>query len=389
MKSQKSRRVNSLYALIQALYWMSYALMFNYASLYLQSKGFGDGRIGLVLGATYLLSALLQPAFAKLVNRSGLRLNVAMSGVYLLTTLLSLTLWLAPLRGGLLSVVMIAAFTLHSAMQPSLNSLYQGFEISGIAVNFGLARGIGSFCYALIALFMGQLLSRVAPNILPAFYMTGQLLLALCLILFRAPDYRRGASDKSSAYRDIIRAHPGFVLFLLSVACLGIAHIFIDNFMLQILQSMGAGSGSLGIAIAIGGFTELPAMALYARMSRRVGNRRILRVMSCVWLVKDVLTLLARHPALIYLAALLQFFSFAVYVPAAVEYISVTLPKADFLAGQSLQGSAWTLGSVAATFLGGQLIDVLGIRGALAAIQFFAVAGVVLMMLCGAKSKKA
>ena len=133
----------------------------------------------------------------------------------------------------------------------------------------------------------------------------------------------------------------------------------------------------------------LPAMALYARMSRHMGNRRILYLMSCAWLVKDVLTLLARQPALMYLAALLQFFSFALYVPAAVEYISLTLPEADFLAGQSLQGSAWTLGSLAATFLGGQLIDALGIRGALAAIQLFAVAGVVLMILCVTKSKKA
>ncbi len=383
------RSVTAFYALIQALYWIVYGLMFSYASLYLQSRGFSDGRIGLVLGTIYLLSALLQPAFAKLVSRSRIRLNSIMSGVYLLITLLSLSMWLLPLRGAALAVVMVAAFTLENAMQPSINSLHRGFEVNGTHVNFGLARGTGSCCYAVMMLIMGQLLSHVATDILPACYMTAQLLLTICLAVFRTPDYRPDSTGRSRSYREILRENPRFMLFLAGEMGLGLAHIFIDNFLLQIMQSMGGGSSNLGIAIAIAGFTELPAMALYARMSRRVGNKNMLRIMSCAWLAKDVLVLLAWHPAVIYVSALLQFFAFAVYVPAEVEYISSTLPAEDFLAGQSLQGSAWTIGSLMATFLGGQLIDAMGVHGALGTILVFAAAGAVLMILCTAKAKKA
>ena len=68
MKRTSSRQITAFYALIQALYWITYGLMFNYAAVYLQSRGFSSGGIGLVLGASYLLSALGQPLFARLVR---------------------------------------------------------------------------------------------------------------------------------------------------------------------------------------------------------------------------------------------------------------------------------------------------------------------------------
>ena len=83
-----------------------------------------------------------------------------------------------------------------------------------------------------------------------------------------------------------------------------------------------------------------------------------------VWVVKDVLTALATSPAMLYAISLLQFASYAFYVPAAVEYVSDALPQQDFLAGQALVGTAFTLGSLAATFIGGWMLDLLGVRGA-------------------------
>ncbi len=40
MKRTSSHQITAFYALIQALYWITYGLMFNYAAVYLQSRGF-------------------------------------------------------------------------------------------------------------------------------------------------------------------------------------------------------------------------------------------------------------------------------------------------------------------------------------------------------------
>ena len=38
------------YALIQALYWMSFCMIFAYASVYLLDRGFSNTAIGLLIG---------------------------------------------------------------------------------------------------------------------------------------------------------------------------------------------------------------------------------------------------------------------------------------------------------------------------------------------------
>ena len=160
---------------------------------------------------------------------------------------------------------------------------------------------------------------------------------------------------------------------------LSTAHIFIDSFMLQIMQNLGGGSAQQGVAVAVAAMTELPAMVLYGRLSRRMGVGRMLCLTAWVWVAKDLLTALAATPAALYIIALLQFASYAFYVPATVEYVSTMLPPEDFLKGQALVGTAFTLGSLAATFLGGRMLDLLGVRGALDSIQLVSVAGAVLL----------
>lgn len=373
---QTSAGITGFYALLQSLYWVIFGLMFNYASMFLLDRGFSNGRIGLVLGLSYAFSACLQPLFASLVSRINLRLSTAMSGIYVLIAALALAILLLPLGNGALAVLMVAMLTLQSAMQPSMNSLHRGYELSGIPVNFSLARGVGSAAFALMSFLTGQILSRVEPKILPAFYLTAVILLLICLLIFRSPSIGTArVKAQKNEQEALLKRYPRFALFLIGLVCLSAVHIFIDNFMLQILQNISGDSRSLGISVAIAGFTELPAMLVYKKLSRRVDGRRLLCCAAWLWWIKSVLTLLARTPMTMYAVQLLQFVSYAIYVPATVDYIARTLPERDFLKGQALSGSAFTLGSLLATLIGGRLIDALGVSRALGGMQIFAFVG--------------
>lgn len=374
-----SAGITSFYALLQSLYWVTNGLMFNYASVFLLDRGFNNGRIGMVLGFSYALSALMQPAFASVVSRTGVRLSSAMGCVYALVALLAMVIWLSGVEGWVLAGLMIIMLTMQSAMQPSMNSLHRGYELSGIPVNFGLARGIGATAFAVMSFTVGQVLSRVAPRILPVFYLTTVILMLICLIVFRSPSFgAENAREKKASGEGVLKRHPRFAVYLVGLVSLSAAHMFIDNFMLQIMQSVSGDSKTLGVAIAIAAVTELPAMIFYGKASRRVDGIDMLRYAGWVWCFKCILTLLARNPLMIYGAQLLQFFSYAIYVPATVDYIGRTLPREDFLKGQALAGSAFTMGSLLATLLGGRLIDWVGMRPALAYMQIFAVIGAVL-----------
>lgn len=376
----KAKRIRYMYTLIQCLYWMTAGLMFNFASAYLLDRGFSNSQIGVVLGAAYALSAVAQPLVAALFNRSGVRLSTGMACFYAVAAVLAVLVLALPLQGGALAVLIVCIFMLQATMQPSLNSLHRGYALRGVEVNFGFARGVGSAAYSVMCALVGRLLYRFSPCMLPALYLTTMLLMIACLLAFRAPSFTDGVSLGERRRREpLLRRYPRFALLLLGVSLLATVHIFIDNFMLQIVQNLGGGSAQQGVVVAIAAMMELPAMVLYGRLSKRIGGGWVLCMAAWVWVVKDVLTALATSPAMLYAISLLQFASYAFYVPAAVEYVSDALSQQDFLAGQALVGTAFTLGSLAATFIGGWMLDLLGVRGALSGMQAFSIAGAVLL----------
>lgn len=374
-----SASITSFYAVLQGLYWVTYGLMFNYASVFLLDRGFSNSRIGFVLGASYAFSACIQPLFAALVSRMNVRLSSAMACVYGSIGILAAVNLVLPLNGTALVCVMVAMLTLQSAMQPSMNSLHRGDELAGVPVNFGLARGMGSAAFALMSFTVGQILNRVKPQILPAFYLSTVALMFIGLAIFRSPSIGNGgAREKSASQSGLMRRYPRFGLFLIGLVLLATVHIFIDNFMLQIMHSVGGDSGNLGIAIAVAAITELPAMVVYGKLSRRLDGSMLLRAAGWLWFVKDALALIAPRPEIIYITEIMQFCSYAIYVPATVDYIARTLPETDFLKGQALAGSAFTMGSLLATLIGGRMIDAFGVKAALGYLLIFAFIGAVL-----------
>ena len=378
------------YALIQGLYWSIYCLMVGFASVFLLDRGFTNGQIGLVLGLSYLLSAILQPLVGALFSRQGVRLNVAIACVYVPVAVLSLVILKLPIGRAALAVILVLFFTIQSMMQPSVNALHQSFESEGRPINFGLARGVGSAAYALSSFAMGRLLARFSPSILPGIY--GLAVVALIVTLLCAKTSTvvslPGKDSRGVSYADILREHPSLVLFLVGVGCMFLTYSFIDNFLVQILLSIGGSSGDLGPAITLSAMTELPAMLLFSRFSRHGRGVRLFMISIWFWLAKDVLTLLAPSPHALFAVQLLNFASCAVYVPGMMDYMRHTLPQAQLLRGVTLAGTATTLGSLLATILGGWLMDAVGVRHALLAVQFFAGGGTLLLTLALSRAVK-
>ena len=380
---RRFRGPTARYALIQGLYWAIFCLMVGFASAFLLDRGFTNGQIGMILGLSYLFSALFQPVIGSIFSRHGIRLNYGIACAYLPVAALSLAVAVLPMGRAPLAAAMVILFTIQSMMQPSVNALHQCFETEGVQVNFGLARGVGSACYALASFGMGRLLARYSPEILPWAY--GAAVAALILVLLTTKTATGNASarvdSRGMSYADILRAHPHIALFLIGAGCMFLTYSFIDNFLLQILLSIGGTSANLGTAITLSAMTELPAMLIFSKFTQRGKGMRVFMICVWFWLAKDILTLLAPTPGALYMVQLLNFASCAVYVPGMMDYMRHALPEDQLLRGVTLAGTATTLGSLTAAVLGGWLMDLLGVRPALAVVQIFAIVGAVLLTL--------
>ncbi len=171
----------------------------------------------------------------------------------------------------------------------------------------------------------------------------------------------------------------GFPLLLAGIICLSLAHVLIDNFMLQIMQSLGGGTENLGLALSIAAFVEVPAIWLYGKLRRRLSDQTFLVFAVWPWAFKTFLIFLAESPTAIYAAEVLQFCSYAFYTPSIVCCVDRWFPPESRLRGQSLVGSAYTLGCVLAAVLGGTLLDALGVPATLLILVGIACMGAALV----------
>lgn len=375
-----------LYASVQFLYWLVYALLYAYASTFLQDKGFTNTQIGLIVGAAYLLASVLQPALARLYNAVRLSIERCMCAILGTVILLSVLVMFAGTFKPLLAGLVIVNMGVYAALQPAVNALVQRWEATGGRINFGIARSIGTLAYALMSFSFGQLLKKVSPAYLPVFYAVAMALFAGMLFSLQAPSGEiekkavPGVAPSGTAEAGT-GADGGFLVVIIGIGFLIFGHSSFDCFLLQILQNVGGGSTNIGTAILIGAAVEIVALSSYDKLSSRFGDRKLLVFSAFMWACKLLATYLARSPMGVYGAELFQMLSFGIYTPAIVAYVNRHFSGKENLKWHSYTGSAYTVGSVLASFCGGLILDAAGASAMLLTATAATVVGSVIFTL--------
>ena len=104
-------------------------------------------------------------------------------------------------------------------------------------------------------------------------------------------------------------------------------------------------------------------------------------ISSAFFAIRAAGFMLAGNVMTMYLAAMLQIGSFALYIPSSVYYVNETMLDQDKFKGQAVMTATNTLGGVFGSLFGGFLIDNAGV-GAMNTVCFaMAAAGAVLVFL--------
>lgn len=379
------------YIIVHLFYWTTYGFIHAFASRYLNLNGFTASQIGIILGLGHLASVALHPIVASIFERTGIKLTHGISILYLLCAFFAAVVLFLPVSGLALALLMIAIYALISTVQPSLTTLTQSFDAADAPVHYGVARGLGSLIYAIVVAVMGWALSFISPLLLPAFYMTTMLLCVCFLCMLRIPEIKpivKPVRSKETAASTLC-AKPWFLFLLIATAGFSLNALVTGTYMNFIMEDIGGGDQEMGLAIAIAAAVECPAMFLYNRIAKKFGHRNMLVLCGWVWFIKCGLILIAPSPMTIYLAQTMQFAGYGFFVPANVRYIEEMLPPEAFLKGQSLSGAAFSAGSLIAVFLGGFLIDLVGVRNTLLIAQVSSLWGGIFLTLSVIKAKKA
>lgn len=385
---KKNQFWTARYALINATYFAAFCGVHAYASVFLLHHGFTNTQIGILLAVANVLSVFIQPIIAGFIDKKGKLTNRNVS-IFSTVCMMVLSLLLFLLRTDKIVIFIIYAliYMLQMAYQPLIIAMNFEYAKKGCDINFGLARGLGSVGFAIFSTIMGNVLVNSTVYSLQIAVIIVMAVALVLLITFVAPD-EEVVEDNSGEVQavahnnvlDFAKHYPKFMLVLLATVCLFIGHNMINDFMIQIITPIGGNERHLGYIVSIAAVLELPTMALFVTMSKKINSGRLLQASAVFFTIKIFILYLATGLFGAYASTLCQIAAYALYIPASAYYVNLIMEEMDQVKGQAYINCAITLGGVCSNLFAGKVLDLYGSKTMLLLGVIISTVGVVIAL---------
>ena len=357
-----TKKLNIEYFSLQSLFWMTYCMVVGFSVTYLLSCGYSNSEAGYILASANICALILQPFFADLADRSK-KIN-AMT-IFLVSIeiifVCSIGLFFIGVRSLILTLIYVVMITLANAVIAFLTSIQFLMDTSKSKINFGLCRAL-----------MGIMIERIGMKSIPlALFIITLLIIGLCIFITH---HSINGNIKAVLTLEKKRSSSLFVFFkenlrfmILSIAMLFIyyAHAFITNFTISIVRNVGGDNREMGYLIAFMALMELPGMIGFKEISRRFKVSSLLLFSMIMFSIKAIIVWLSPSLMTLTFGFALQVVSFAIYIPASMQYANIIIDEKDTVKAQMMFNLMQTGGAVFSSIIGGWLIDFSGISHAL------------------------
>jgi PPP family 3-phenylpropionic acid transporter len=346
-----------------AAFFASLGAWFPYIAVYYASIHLSVESIGLLFALQAAVSLAAAPLWGAFVDHLGTvrgSLFVAAFGTALAATLLAL----APSRAVVVLAV-IALAVAGSGIIPMLDS--RTVDMLGADRDrYGRARAWGSAAFIVVAISVGALIDRVGPRGLFLVYVPGMIVTGVAGWALLAGESRAGRRllrvTRAEVLSLVRRRH---LAFLLAGSILLWTSVAAFNTFFSIhLLSLGAPAKVVGFAWALGALAEVPLMFTFHRIVARVGPERLIVVGVIAWVVRAAGFALAPTVPLTLAVAPLGGVGYAFFYVGTVTFVSRNAPARLQATAQGIfSGTAFSVGTILGSTVGGQLAGLLGLRG--------------------------
>ena len=358
------------YTLINVLYFVAFCTIHAYAAVFLLDKGFTNTQVGIALAISNILSVIGQPLVAGIIDRGKFltnRLTVMFSSLFLL--LGSLTLIFVNTEKVPIFAIFVLMYTIQFVYMPMMIAMNFEYAKAGCNINFGLARGLGSAGFAVTSFFLGKAVENYGTNVILYVTIAAMTVMVIHVFFFKKPKTEE-AEDTSEIIKEkegsgffaFVKKYPFFIVFLIGTACCFFAHNMINDFMIQIIRSLGGNETQLGYATFLQAILELPVMALIGYVIKKISERHMLVFSAVSFFVKTAILIFATSMIGMYVSQSFQMFAYAVFIPVAAYFADNVMAENDKVKGQAFINSAITLGGVFSNLICGKLLDAFGVK---------------------------
>ncbi len=350
------------------------AFFLPFLSVYYAQRGLSGSQIGLLSALGPLMSLIAAPVLVSFADRHGwqvglLRLNMIFSGIIFL---------FYPVTNSFATLLPVATAFAFSGC--SIFSLTDGLAAQLAArhnVSFGRMRLWGSATFAVLPAVAGVLWQRL--GLLLMFPVTTFFYLLTSTIVPILGEKKEGPTIPPPAVRlSHLQRRFWVVLacsFFLSLG-MAIMRIFSPVYFSQV-----GGQVLVGVYSAVAAAVEVPVMMAHSAIMDRLGGPRTLLLSYAVLACSYMSAFLITDPVFILLAAMLQGFGYATFVPTTVRLVNSWAPAGRGATYQGLMNiGIQGMAPLVASFVGGFVFDAFGVRSVMVASSGAALVALVLML---------
>ena len=338
--------------------------LFPYLAVFYQAAGLSLEGIGLVAGLTGVIAVIAAPAWGAVVDRlHDVRGPLLVAGLWGATA----GAWLATSRDPV--TIAIAAVVL-TAGTAGMGAMVDSRTMEMIGANrdrYGRARAWGSLAFVGGALAVGFLIERTGPAGLfllyaPVIAATG---LAAWLLLGRSG----GTARRSVSFgfgRDLggLIRDPGLLALFVGSVMVWSAVAAVTTFISIRLADLGSGTAVIGFVFTPSALVEIPLMLAFPVIARRLGGERLLVIGALAFAGRAAGWALATEPWMYVAIAPLGGVAYALFYVGTVTYVARSVPPSVQATAQGIfTGTAFSMGTILGSALGGQIAAAITIPG--------------------------
>lgn len=373
-------RLNFSYGCVHGTYWMIYGIVSSFASVFLLGRGYLNTEIGVILAVANVVAVVIQPLAADLADRSK---RVSTIGISQIMTIMMMvmTVGLFALRGKsmALSVIFILLIAWHTAVQPLINSLSFKLSDSGVHINFGMARSVGSLSYSVLCAVLGVLVERLGIEVLPISAEIVMAMMAVSVLLTKVQYdktkalYKENetglaetAVSKETASEinllEFIRRNKIFFIANIGVIGLYFSNSVMNNYLMQIVTEVGGNSADMGRILSLMAFLEIPTLVFFDKLRKKFTCQFMLKIAAIGFTIKILMCHIAASVAMILAAQVFQLIAFGLFLPAMVHFIDEIMSEGEAVKGQSVFTMMVTITTMLSSLVGGAILDISGAK---------------------------
>jgi len=370
MNKNLKLKFNIIYICIQAIFLAAACALQGYNTVYIRSLGFSNSVVGVILSTMSVVGLVVQPIAASFVDKHReISIQKIIIFVCIVSGGLSLLLYAIPGPVILKLAMYLLTILVFGVSGPLVSSLAFIFEKDGVQIDYGVARSAGSGAWAVAQFFMGTAVAKFGMNIMFVVYTALVGVLAVLILAFNIKGETRKEKvievkeeTKTSTYGEFFVKYKYFMIFIAGSSMVLFAHSTVNTYFINIVEQFGGTTEELGKAMSLAAAVEIPGMILYERLCKKFTTAKVMIFACLSFIVKYVVTLLASNMTMVFVAEVLQMFSYALFTPSTVYIGRRSVDEVDIVKGQTLVSMVQSFASIFASLVGGFALDLFGVN---------------------------